>query len=74
MLDSADVTIAGYAGVLYDVRDTTDGEPLIMRILALDIADQEIIALLIFAADESEWNNFRPLVSAMISEIAPLDS
>jgi hypothetical protein len=73
VLDSADVTIAGHAGVLYDVRDTTGSDPAIIRILALDIADQEIIALLVFAVDEPDWDDFRPLVSAMISEIAPLD-
>lgn len=73
IFDSADVTLAGYESVVYDVLDTSGSKVIIMRIVALDIVDRDMIALVIFASDEADWDTFRPLASAMISEIVPLE-
>lgn len=68
--DSADIVVAGYDGVAYDLHDTS-ADPLTMRLVALDVADQGVIALLVFAADDAAWADFRPTVSAFISSIVP---
>lgn len=69
VLDQADITVAGYEGKVYDVRDVQDGEALIARLVALDLADRDSLAVVVLAADADAWDDFRPTVSAIISNI-----
>lgn len=71
VLDSADIVVAGYDGVAYDLHDTRDADPLTLRLVALDVTDQGVVALLVFVADDAVWADFRPTVSAFVSSIAP---
>ncbi|MCD4684775.1 MAG: hypothetical protein K8S97_02420 [Anaerolineae bacterium] len=64
-LDFAETTIAGYDAMIIDVRNAEE----LARILIIDLADGETLAVCLFAAEEPDWEVFRPQVSAMINEI-----
>ncbi len=69
VLDHTEITVAGYAGVVYDVRDVQNGSALAVRLVALDVADRDRLAVLVLAANADAWDDFRPTASAIISNI-----
>lgn len=74
LADPVSVTVAGYSGLLFDVRDTSEQPFFYIRMLALSMTDHDITALFIFAIEESAWDGYRPLVSAFIGSIEVPDA
>lgn len=69
-LNRVTTTVAGYNAVIADVRDTSTGSPMIIRFVTINLVDRGVVGVCLYAAAEPDWGAFRPLVSAMISEIA----
>ncbi|RPJ24117.1 MAG: hypothetical protein EHM35_16655, partial [Planctomycetaceae bacterium] len=63
-----DISVNGMDGVTYEMRDDSSEPVLHLRPLLLVLPDGRL-SLLIFAARDSAWESFRPVVSAMISSI-----
>ena len=63
-----DISVNGMDGVTYELRDDSSDPVLHLRPLLLQLPDGRL-TLLIFAARDAAWENFRPVVSAMISSI-----
>ena len=64
-----ETTVAGYPAVTYEFRDTDEDEVLYLRTLMIDVADRDVIGLVVFATRESAWDEFRPIVGAVSGSI-----
>jgi len=67
-----DLTVAGYPAVAYEFVDATESPTLYARTVIVALEDRDLSAVFIFGAEQSDWDAFRPVVSAFISSIEPL--
>jgi protein-disulfide isomerase len=66
--DILDVTVAGQAGIVYEFLDDSVNPALHVRLLIVSLPNDHL-ALFVFGTRETVWDDFRPLVSAIISNI-----
>lgn len=73
LTDPVAVTVAGYPGVTYDLRDNDPDSPLHIRALAITMEERDLVAVLFFGSDEAGWAAFRPVADAIVSSIERAD-
>ena len=71
--EMANITVAGYPGLIYDILDTSEPPPLYLRLVTLLLEEERQAALLIFGAEEQNWEIYQPLISAFFSSVERLD-
>ena len=68
-----DLTIAGYDAVTFNMVEDSEVPPVLLRTVLIAQYDTQGTAILMFSAEQEAWDAFRPLVSAFLSSIEPLD-
>jgi protein-disulfide isomerase len=66
-----DIAAAGYEGVMYDMLDASISPALHLRALLVAIPEQKIATMVLFAAEEDDWETFRPTVDAIVASLEP---
>ncbi len=67
--DSAAISVAGHDGVAVELLDTSGETSLVARLVALDVVERDVIAVVALVAEQAAWDDFRPTASAFISSI-----
>ncbi len=67
--DPVETTVAGYPAALVDMLDQSGTPTELTRLIIVDMADQDRLVVLRLTADQSAWDDFRPLASAFLSSI-----
>lgn len=63
-----ETVVAGYPADVYDFIEPSSS-PLNVRVVTFPLEQRNMVALVIFGAYQSDWDDFRPTASAMISSI-----